>query len=101
MVPIASGAHSWRARGFIATAQIASTSRKVPIASTTAAANVPPSSGLIVRGAVVAGAALVEQEPLDQQRAEHGARELGEDVDDRVDRVDPPRSPPPRASPPG
>ncbi len=41
-------------------------------------------------GAVVGGAALVEQQRLGQQGAEDAARELGEDVDDGVDRVDPP-----------
>ena len=42
VAPIAHGAHSWRARGFIATAQIASTSRKAPSASTTPPAKLPP-----------------------------------------------------------
>ena len=46
--PIASGAHSLRTRGLKATAQTASTSRKVPMPSTTMPAKSPPSSGLIV-----------------------------------------------------
>ncbi len=41
VVPIAYGAHSWRARGFIATARTASTSRKVPSPSTTPPAKLP------------------------------------------------------------
>ena len=36
------------------------------------------------------GAALVEQQGLGEQGAEDGPRELGEDVDERVERVDPP-----------
>src|SRR5204863_4040550 len=42
-----------------------------------------------LRGAVIGGASLVEDEGLGQQRAENAARELGEDVDEPVDRVDP------------
>ena len=38
----------------------------------------------------MAGPALVEQEGLDHERPEDAAGELGEDVDERVDRVDPP-----------
>ena len=45
--PIASGAHSLRARGLNATAQTASTSRKVPIPSMQAPATSPDKSGLI------------------------------------------------------
>ena len=38
----------------------------------------------------MAGAALVEQQALGQQGAEDAARELGKDVDDRVEGIDPP-----------
>ena len=38
----------------------------------------------------MAGPALVEQEGLDQERPEDAAGELREDVDERIDRVDPP-----------
>ena len=79
--PIASGAHSWRARGLNATAHTASTSRKVPMPLDDRAREVAGEERADRRGAVVAGAALVEQEPLDQQRAEDAAGELGEDVD--------------------
>ena len=48
-----------------------------------------PSSGLTSAGAPVDGAALVEQQALDGERPEHRSGELREDVDDRVDRVDP------------
>ena len=40
---------------------------------------------------VVAGPALVEQDALDQQRTEDASGQLGEDVDGRVDRIDPPQ----------
>ena len=58
--------------------------------STTAPAKLPAEQRADRRSAVVAGATLVEEQPLDEQRAEHAAGELGEDVDERVHRVDPP-----------
>ena len=48
MSPIASGAHSFLALGLKATAQTASTRKKVPSPSTTAPAKLPPKSGLMV-----------------------------------------------------
>ena len=85
-----SGPHSLRARLFIATATTPSAISSAPMPSQTMPAKSLPSSGLTLGGAPVDGATLVEQQALDGERAEHGSGELSEDVDDGVDRVDPP-----------
>ena len=59
----------------------------MPIASTMEPAKLPREQAAHVGGAVVGGATLVEQQPLGQQRAEHRSGELGEHVDDAVERL--------------
>ena len=61
----------------------------------------PAEQGTDLGRPVVGGAALVEQEGLGEQSAEDAARELGEDVDEPVDRVDPAEHDECRRSPPG
>ena len=54
------------------------------------AVEVVPEQGADGRRAVMGRPPLVRQQRLRQQRPEHTARELGQQVDGRVDRVDPP-----------